>query len=287
VQFIKPQLATLYEGFPVGKWLYEVKFDGYRMQANRGAGKSRFYTRSGLDWLHKFSFIDNGMEKLPRDIIVDGEVVSVEPNGKTNFSQLQADIKAGRQDRMTFYAFDILFLDGDDLRALPQLDRKLILQKMLKKAKAPGIIYSEHQTAFAKELLASACKMNLEGLIAKRPDAPYRSDRNDNWLKLKCIQTDQFIIIGYEPASSGLGLGALRVATKDLKYAGKVGTGFTDKVSLSLRKRLDQFSVDKAPIKVPNKKNTRWVEPKLIAKVAYRDITTDGMLRHASFKGLA
>jgi bifunctional non-homologous end joining protein LigD len=139
-------------------------------------------------------------EKLPPNIIVDGEVVSVEPNGRTNFSQLQADIKAGRQDRLTFYAFDLLFLDGEDLRALPLLERKARLLKVLKKAKPPGFIYSEHHTAFAKELLASACKMNLEGLIAKRPDAPYRSDRNETWLKLKCIQTDQFIIIGYEPS---------------------------------------------------------------------------------------
>ena len=136
-------------------------------------------------------------------------------------------------------------------------------------------------------MLAHACELNLEGLIAKRPDAPYRSERNENWLKLKCIQTDQFLIVGYEPASVGPGLGALRVATRDLKYAGKVGTGFTDKVSLSLRKELDRFGVAKAPIKVPRKRNTRWVEPRLMAKVAYRDITSDGMLRHASFKGLA
>jgi bifunctional non-homologous end joining protein LigD len=288
VQFIKPQLATLYdyETVPPGKWLYEVKFDGYRMQANRQRGQSRFFTRSGLNWLGKFSFIDAGLERLPPDIVIDGEVVSVEPNGRSNFSQLQDDIKRDRQDRMTFYVFDLLYLGGEDMRALPQTERKLRLQQVLKK-KIPGITYSEHHTTGAKEMLAQACQMNLEGLIAKRPDAPYRSDRNENWLKLKCVQTDQFIIVGYEPASVGPGLGALRVATKDLKYAGKVGTGFSDKVSLSLRKHLDQFGVDKAPIKVPRKKNTRWVEPRLLAKVAYRDISSDGMLRHASFKGLA
>ena len=286
MHFIKPQLATLYDTVPTGKWLYEVKFDGYRMQANRERGKSRFFTRSGLDWLRKFSFIEAGMEKLPSDIIIDGEVVSVEPNGRSNFSQLQDDIKRGRQNRMTFYAFDLLYLSGQDLRMLPQLERKARLQKVLKNT-VPGITYSEHHTDSAKEMLAQACELNLEGLIAKRPDAPYRSERNENWLKLKCIQTDQFLIVGYEPASVGPGLGALRVATRNLKYAGKVGTGFTDKVSLSLRKELDRFGVAKPPIKVPRKRNTRWVEPRLMAKVAYRDITSEGMLRHASFKGLA
>jgi bifunctional non-homologous end joining protein LigD len=225
--FIKPQLATLYEGFPPGKWIYEVKFDGYRMQANRQNGKSHFYTRSGLNWLSKFSFIHAGLNKLPPDIIVDGEVVSVESNGRTNFSQLQADIKSNRQDRMAYYAFDLLYLGGEDLRSLPLLERKAALQKVLKKAKAPGIIYSEHHTAFVKELYAGACKMGLEGLIAKRPDVPYRSERNESWLKLKCIQTEQFIIVGYVPASSGRGIGALRLANKDLTYAGKVGTGFS------------------------------------------------------------
>jgi bifunctional non-homologous end joining protein LigD len=186
---------------------------------------------------------------------------------------------------MTFYAFDLLYLGGADLRMLPQTERKLRLKKVLKKI--PGITYSEHHTEGAKEMLAQACELNLEGLIAKRPDAPYRSDRNENWLKLKCVQTDQFIIVGYVPASSGRGLGALRLATKDLQYAGKVGTGFSDKVSISLRKQLDLISIPKAPIKIPRKRDTTWVEPKLQVKVAYRDITDDGMLRHASFKGMA
>jgi len=145
VHFIKPQLATLYDNVPTGKWLYEVKFDGYRMQVNREHGTSRFFTRSGLDWLRKFSFIGAGMEKLPPDIIIDGEVVSVEPNGRSNFSQLQDDIKRGRQDRMTFYAFDLLYLADEDLRMLPQLERKARLKKVLNK-KIPGINYSEHHT---------------------------------------------------------------------------------------------------------------------------------------------
>ncbi len=179
VQFIKPQLATLYDDeVPAGKWLYEVKFDGYRMQANRELGKSRFFTRSGLDWLHKFSFIEAGMERLPPDVVIDGEVVSVEPNGRSNFSQLQDDIKRGRPDRMTFYAFDLLYLNGEDLRTLPQLERKLRLKKVLKKIS--GMNYSEHHTDGAKEMWAHACELNLEGLIAKRPDAPYRSGRNEN-----------------------------------------------------------------------------------------------------------
>ena len=259
--FIKPQLATLYDGFPPGKWIYEVKFDGYRMQANRSAAKSRFYTRSGLDWRSKFSFIEPGLAELPPDTIIDGEAVSVEPSGRTNFSQLQADIKSNRQDRMAYYAFDILFLDGEDMRALPLLDRKAALEKVLKKARPPGFIYSEHHTAFPKELFAGACQMGLEGLIGKNPAAPYSSSRNESWLKLKCIHNGQFIVVGYVPASSGMGVGALRLANNDLTYAGKVGTGFTDKVSLALRAQLDKISVPKSPIKMPKKKTPPGSSP--------------------------
>ncbi len=285
--FIKPQLATLYDGFPPGLWIYEIKFDGYRMQASRERGTSHFYTRTGLDWLNRFSFIQAGLKKLPPNIIIDGEVVSVEPSGRTNFSQLQGDLKDGRQDRLAYYAFDILYLDDDNLRPRPLLARKAILEKVLQKARAPGIICSEHHTAAPEPLFANACKMGLEGLIAKRPDDPYRSVRTESWLKLKCIQTEEFVIVGYVQSSSGRGVGALRLATKELQYAGEVGTGFSDKVSLALQQQLDRIAVPKAPIKMPRKKDTRWVEPKLVAKVAYRDITNDGVLRHASFKGLA
>lgn len=284
---VKPQLATLYDGFPPGKWVYEIKFDGYRMQAHRENGKSKFFTRSGLDWLNCFSFIHEGLKALPPDLIIDGEVVSVEPSGRTNFSQLQADLKSGRQDRLTYYAFDILKLGRQDLRKLPLLERKLALEMVLKNAKAHGLMYSEHQTGIAKELFDAVSKMGLEGLIAKNRDAPYRSDRNESWLKLKCIQTEQFFIVGYVKASSGKGVGALQLANKDMTYAGKVGTGFSDKVSLSLKAQLDLISIPKSPIVMPKKKNTTWVEPKLIAKIAYRDVTNDGLLRHASFKGLA
>ena len=136
-------------------------------------------------------------------------------------------------------------------------------------------------------MFADACKMHLEGLIAKNPDAPYRSDRNENWLKLKCTQTDTFIVIGYELSSTGIGVGALRLANKNMIYTGKVGTGFCHKVSIELQKKLDKIRVDEPPVKVPRKKKTIWVKPTYKAKVAYRDITSDGMLRHGSFKGLA
>ena len=224
--FIPPQLATLYDGLPVGDWLYEVKFDGYRMQLQRQKGTPHFYTRSGLDWVKRFSFLTKAISQLPPNVIIDGELVSVEENGRTNFSQLQADLKAKKQQRLHFYAFDLLNLSGADLRHLPQLERKRTLEEIIGDVTAPGISYSQHHTEGAKQMLAQACKMNLEGLIAKNPKAPYHSDRNENWLKLKCVQTGEYLIIGYIRASSGPGVGALRVATKDLKYAGKVGTGF-------------------------------------------------------------
>ena len=259
--FIKPQLATLRPSIPHGRWLYEVKFN-------------------------RFTFIHSGIEKLPDNIVVDGELISAEPSGRSNFSQLQADIKSGRQERLAFYAFDILYLGGQDLRKHPQLERKTILEKLLGK-KVPGIHYSEHETRNPEQMLADACKMNLEGLIAKNPEAPYRSDRNEHWLKLKCTQTDNFFVIGYELSSTGIGVGALRLANKKMVYCGKVGTGFSNKVSIELQKKLDKLRIPEAPVKVPKKKNTRWTKPTLKAKVEYRDITSDGMLRHASFKCLA
>ena len=143
---------------------------------DRARGKSDFYTRSGLDWLHKFSFLEEALQKLPPDVIIDGEVVSAEPSGRTNFSQLQADIKSNRQDRMAYYAFDILRLDGRDLRALSLLERKAVLEKVLQK-KLPGIRYSEHHTAFPKELFAGACKMGLVSSPNARCSVPFGAKR--------------------------------------------------------------------------------------------------------------
>ena len=291
--FIPLQLATLRDIVPTGgRWLYEIKFDGYRMQAQRQDSIPRIFTRSGLDWTNKFSFLEGALAMLPaRELIIDGEIVSPDKSGRPNFSSLQADIAADRQDRMIYYAFDLLYLDGVDLRNTPLIKRKKMLQTFVDEAKSEKIVYSEHFEKDGKRVFESACEHHLEGIIAKRTDGIYKSGRSEEWLKIKCAMTDQFVIVGYVPGGHGGGLGAIRLGRKkggELVYAGKTGTGFNAKNSSTLMKQLRALEITKPPLKMPAKKrDTKWVEPELVANIEYRDITDEGYLRHSSFKGLS
>lgn len=287
--FVEPQLATLRADAPKGPgWLHEIKFDGYRMQAHVKGGRARMFTRSGLDWTKRFSHIAETLADLPIDkAIFDGEVV-VEQEGKSNFSALQAELSSGRQERLAFYIFDLLFFDGFDIRKSPQSERKRILKALLVEAGADSpIFYSESFDTDGAKMFAHACKLGLEGIVSKDPDAPYRSGRYQSWYKIKCVQQGKFVIVGYVKEEQ-CGIAALHLARREgrrLVYVGKVGTGFTRKVSRDLRERLDAIATDEPPIKLRKPKVT-WVEPSLTAKVEYRDITADGNLRHSSFKGL-
>ena len=288
-RFVEPQLATLKGKAPAGdRWVHEIKFDGYRAQVHVDGGQVRVFTRSGLDWTKKFHLIAESFEGLPIDrAIFDGEICVVK-EGRTNFSALQAELAAGRQRSMVLYLFDLLFMDGFDLRKSPQLERKRVLKMLYDEAgmKEP-LLYSEHLDTDGQAMFEAAAKLNWEGIISKRVDAPYRSDRNEGWLKIKVSQREQFPIVGFVPAAAG-GIAALHVARREgktLTYVGKVGTGFSMKVSADLRKRLDALPPPK--VKLTMKRHIRAVEPSLVAEVEYRDITSDGFLRHSSFKGLA
>lgn len=287
---VSPQLATLKLKAPAGdRWIHEIKYDGYRAQVHIDRGRVRVFTRNGYDWTKKFHLIAEAFEGLPIDrAIIDGEICVIK-DGRTDFSALQAELGSGRQRSLVMYCFDLLFLDGFDLRQSPQIERKRILKSLFDEIRmTPPLLYSAHLETDGQEMFEHTCKLNWEGIISKRTDAPYRSDRNEGWLKIKCVQRDAFPIVGFIPNTGGIA--ALYLGKRDgdgLAYVGKVGTGFTRKASVDLRKRLDALVTPKSKLsgKVSKPKAT-WVNPSLLADVEFRDITSEGYLRHSSFKGL-
>jgi bifunctional non-homologous end joining protein LigD len=286
-RFIKPQLATLKAKAPSGdQWLHEIKFDGYRVQVHLNKGKKRVFTRNGLDWTKRFSVIAGALD-IPGQAILDGEVVVIH-EGRTNFSELQAELAAGRQDRLVYYAFDLLWRDRD-LRKLPQVERKRMLSDLLGENDiGHPVIYSEHLTGDGQEMFEHATKLNFEGIVSKNAQAPYRSYRNEGWLKIKTVQQGKFPVIGF--VKDPTGVAALYLGKregKDLVYMGKVGTGWSRTVSSQIRKQLDAVVSPKSKLTKPIKKpKATWVEPTFFADVEYRDITSEGLLRQSSFKGL-
>ena len=287
--FVKPQLATLRAQAPVGEhYIHEIKFDGYRLQAHLRGGLATVYTRSGLNWTKRFPTVARAMGHLPAtEIIIDGEVVSPEDNGRANFSQLQDDLSKSRYDRMVFYAFDLLYLDGFDLRSSPLLERKKALFEVLNTKNVAPIVFSEHFEADGASLFKQACDLGLEGIISKSKIAPYKSERNESWLKIKCSQTARYEVIGYKNGATSLYLA--KREGKDLVYVGKAGTGFTQSMIVELHKLMKPITLPKMPLaKKPDRKNKidNWAAPKYWAEVEYRDITSDGLLRHCTFKGL-
>jgi bifunctional non-homologous end joining protein LigD len=285
--FIRPQLATLKSRAPTGdQWLHEIKYDGYRIQIHLNNGKRKVYTRNGLDWTKRFSVIARALD-IPGQAILDGEVVVIK-DGRTNFSELQAELAAGDQDRLVFYAFDLLWRDGD-LRKLPQIERKQALLDLLGEngIEAP-IVYSEHLTGDGQEMFEHAGKLGWEGIVSKNARAPYRSDRNEAWLKIKTVQRGNFPVIGF--VKDPTGVAALYLGKrkgKDLVYMGKVGTGWSRTISSQIRKQLNTVVSPKSKLTKPIRKpKAVWVEPSFSAEVEYRDITSEGLLRQSSFKGL-
>ena len=286
--FIEPQLATLKAKAPQGEqWIHEIKYDGYRVQVHLNSGRKKVFTRNGLDWTKRFTEIAGALA-IPGQAIVDGEVVVVH-EGRTNFSELQAELAAGRQGRLVYYAFDLLWRDGD-LRKLPQIERKQMLIDLLGKNEVEmPVVYSEHLTGDGQQMFEHAAKLNWEGIVSKRADAPYRSERTEAWQKIKVVQKGKFPVIGF--IKDPTGVAALYLGKregKDLVYMGKVGTGWSRTVSSQIRKQLDTVVSPKAKLTKPVRKpKATWVEPKYFADVEYRDITSEGLLRQSSFKGLS
>ncbi|ASL42386.1 hypothetical protein bAD24_I02775 [Burkholderia sp. AD24] len=298
---LKPQLATLIDSAPQGDgWSYEIKFDGYRIltriDSTARTGKVKVFTRAGNDWTAKFNQQVKAFERLGVDSAwLDGEAVVLDEHGVPSFQALQNAFDANRPQDIVVYLFDLPFLNGYDLRGVPLEQRRAILRALLEKADDSVLRFSNDFEFSADDLLKSACDMALEGIIGKRRDSGYVAGRSSSWIKLKCRRRQEFVIGGYsEPAGSRAGFGALLLGVYggngQLRYAGRVGTGFDAALLRSVKKQLDAHETQRMPFAAAPRERSRtpvhWVEPVLVAECNFAEWTGDGIVRQASFVSL-
>lgn len=290
--FIAPQLATRVDAPPDGDgWLHEIKFDGYRLLCRIHGGDVRLLTRHGKDWTGKFPALAEAFGALNvANAYIDGEAVIFDAKGRSDFGALQNWFKAPDGREATFCAFDLLYLDGRDLRGQPLTARKEELRALLEEAQLPWVIYSDHQIGQGEAFFAAAKGLGVEGIISKRADGPYTSDRTKDWLKIKHIERQEFVIGGYVPSSTGDdAVGALLMGEyRDgkLAYAGKVGTGYTRASARALFKKLSRLRAPKpafATVPADARRGVVWTKPRLVAEVEFGAWTADRILRHAAF----
>ena len=297
-RFRAPQLATLVAAVPAGNgWMHEIKFDGYRALVAAAGDKVTVYTRSGKDWSDKFEPLIRHFAALDLPpCLIDGEVVAYDAEGNPDFSSLQNVLKRGHgsqgeKDNLAYHAFDLLELNGEDLSRLPNVERKERLEALLREAKPP-IHYADHIIGAGEKLFNQMCGAGQEGIISKRIDSPYRSERTKAWLKVKCTNRQEFVIVGWKKSSakerpfSSLAL-AQNVDGK-LTYKGRVGTGFNADTLDELARKFKPLERKTAPVEVerPEARGVTWLEPKLVAEIAFGEITAQGHVRHGSFIGL-
>ena len=287
------QKATLVDSVPSGSaWLHEMKYDGYRCLLGIGGGDAKVYTRTGLDWSDKFPEIAEAARTLEvGSALLDGEIVALDDKGSTSFSALQQAISEGGRG-LTCFLFDALEMEGEDLTELPNIERKQRLASLLGDGRPPFLLYAEHIVGSGEKLFDAMCEAGQEGIISKKADAPYRGARTKAWLKIKCTLRQEFVIIGWSASDKkGRSFRALLLGVHEggkLRYAGKVGTGFSVAVQQDLIEKLERIETDKAAAPVPRAeaRGARWVKPKLVAEIAFAEFTADKVVRHASFLGL-
>lgn len=294
---LQPQLATLVDSPPAGDWRYEVKFDGYRILARIDGEDVRLFTRNGHDWSEKMPHQVQALRALKLGSAwLDGEVVVAGENGMADFQALQNAFDTAHDEHIVYYLFDLPFLGGQDLRQVPLQDRRETLRQLIEGRESEQVRFSADFDQPVDSLLDSACQLELEGLIGKRADSPYVGRRSSDWVKLKCKQRQEFVIVGYtDPKGSRNGFGALLLALHDndsgqLRYAGKVGTGFSATTLDSIHARLKPLEVPEPALAKPptgaEARGVHWLKPQLLAEVAYAQMTRDGVVRHSVFHGL-
>lgn len=290
--YIPPCDPTLRDAPPAGKqWVHEIKWDGFRAQAHVLNGDVTVYSRQGLDWTKEFRPICIAMKELAvESAVIDGEAVVIGPGGKPDFQALRREL-GSKTSRIQYYAFDLLALNGEDMRDWPLVQRKQRLRMLLRRA-PKSIVYVDHLQGDSREIIQKACEFGLEGIVSKLADAPYRSGRQEAWIKSKCELTDAFPIVAFVEK---LGADPRRIASlyvgryegDKLLYAGKVQTGYTLTMAEEVREALDPHIQKKSPLSVPVRKpKATWLQPAVQAEVAYSSTTDEGLLRHATFKGL-
>ncbi len=288
------QLATSATVAPEGEgWIHEIKYDGYRMLCRLNAGTVRIYSRNRKEWTADFPIVARALADLPIESAwIDGEVVSMDAKGRFGFQALQQALSTGTGE-VVYYAFDLLYLNGYDLRGVTLQERKTVLKRLV--PAAGTIRYSDDFAVSGAEFFAHVCKLGLEGMISKRVDSTYQGTRAATWLKVKCARRQEMVIGGFtDPEGSRQGFGALLLGVYDaqgkLRYSGKVGTGFNDALLVTLRRTLEKLVQDKPafinPPRGAEARRAHWVTPELVAEVTFTEWTDDGTLRHASFQGL-
>ncbi|HSE59435.1 MAG TPA: DNA ligase D [Nitrospiraceae bacterium] len=295
---VRPQLATLVDTVPEGaEWVHELKYDGYRILCSIRDGRAKLWTRNGHDWTSRLQRIARATEGLPvTEAWLDGEIVAVEPDGTISFQALQNAFDVQFEANLVYYLFDLLYLDGYDLRSVALIERKRLLASLLESmGPSPLIRYSDHIEGKGEVVFAEACRRGMEGLVSKKAEASYQAGRNRNWVKVKCGQRQEFVIGGFtEPSGSRVAFGALLLGVYDeqgrLRFVGRTGTGFSERSLRQLHRRLTALEQTTSPFVTPptgsEARGVHWVRPELVAEVAFAQWTGDGLLRQASFQGL-
>jgi len=290
---IAPQLVTLANTPPRrGEWLYELKFDGYRMMARYDHGV-RLFTRNGFDWTQRMPRLVKELETLKIvSAWIDGEVIVQDKDGRPVFQPLQSAFSSGKTDELMFFAFDLMYLNGRDMRSLPVETRRERLRELIENTSLEHVRFSETLDVDPHHLLANVCKMEMEGIVGKRAGSPYASERNGDWIKIKCHHRQEFVVVGYTRAAAGIGslLIGLHDDAGDLIYAGRVKSGFDSRTLIELRARLRSLERAESALKdrpqLTKGMDVVWLEPELVCEVKYAEITPSGKVRHAVFQGM-
>jgi DNA ligase D-like protein (predicted ligase) len=300
--WIKPQLTRLVDEAPTGNdWLHEAKYDGYRMHARLDGGRIQLLTRTGLDWSQRYRFTIEALRALPvKSAYLDGELCAVRPDGVPVFSRLQAAMDEGRTNDLILFVFDLLHLDGEDTTKLPLIERKERLRPLFAR-EVQGRRFSDHVIGDGPRFREHACRAELEGVVSKRVDRAYASGDRGLWVKSKCLNREEFIVVGWtDPEGSRSHIGALLLGyyTEDgrLHYAGRAGTGITDRELKRLSDVLRPLETPQMPLAEPPPRGSRfgsplklsrvhWVRPQIVVEVTYLTWTEDNLLRQVSYQG--